>query len=147
YSFDVRLAPEPVLESRALYPATQLQPGPPSGQVGVGPNNGVTPPFAGQPIPGFSGTLTDGPGRVLPMPDNGFGAKDNPRDFLMRAYKLQPDWATPRLDVNGFLSLRDPDHRIPFAIVNGATAERLLTGGDFDIEAMARDRNGDLWFG
>ena len=32
-------------------------------------------------------------------------------------------------------------------IVNERTRERLLTGGDFDIESVRQDRRGDLWFG
>jgi hypothetical protein len=36
---------------------------------------------------------------------------------------------------------------VPFEIVNASTEERLLTGGDFDIESFRRTRRGDLWFG
>ncbi|MBE2320626.1 esterase-like activity of phytase family protein [Solirubrobacter sp. CPCC 204708] len=147
YRFKVKLNAEPILEGRALYPATQYQPGPTSGNVGVGANNGITPPFPGQPIVGFSGALRDGPNRYLAMPDNGFGTKGNSRDFLLRVYKIFPNWSTGKIEVNGFLSLRDPDRKIPFEIVNQKTPERLLTGGDFDVEAIARDRKGDLWFG
>ena len=32
-------------------------------------------------------------------------------------------------------------------IVNEGTRDRLLTGGDFDIESVRQDRRGDLWFG
>ena len=44
-----------------------------------------------------------------------------------------PDWETRSggagaIDVGEFISLRDPDRRIPFPIVNDATPERLLTG-------------------
>ena len=31
--------------------------------------------------------------------------------------------------------------------MNENTAERLLTGADFDIESLARDSRGDLWIG
>jgi hypothetical protein len=147
YRFAVKLHAEPVLEGRALYSATQYQPGPSSGNSGVGANNGVVPPFPGQPIPGFSGALVDGPNRYLAMPDNGFGTKGNSRDFLLRVYRIEPNWWTKKIEVKGFLSLRDPDKKIPFGIVNQNTKDRLLTGGDFDIEAMQRDRKGDLWFG
>lgn len=147
YSFSVALRDEPVLEGRAFYSATQLQPGPPAGQSGVGANNGVTPPFAGQPIPGFSGVLPEGNDRFLAMPDNGFGTKGNSRDFLLRVYRIRTDWRSKKIEVYGFLQLRDPDNKIPFDIVNETTPERLLTGGDFDVEAIARDRKGDLWFG
>ncbi|MDA0171944.1 esterase-like activity of phytase family protein [Solirubrobacter taibaiensis] len=147
YRFKVELHAEPILEGRALYSATQYQPGPSSGNSGVGANNGVVPPFPGQPIPGFSGALYEGNNRYLAMPDNGFGTKGNSRDFLLRVYRITPNWYTNKIEVNGFLSLRDPDRKIPFEIVNQNTPDRLLTGGDFDIEAIARDRKGDLWFG
>ena len=35
--------------------------------------------------------------------------------------------------VLGFVQLRDPDHRIPFALFR---ADRLLTGADFDLESV-----------
>jgi hypothetical protein len=65
---------------------------------------------------------------------------------------------------SSFISLRDPNHKIDFqlvaekgtypnslgvgiqvdpSIVNG----RLLTGADFDIESVRRDRHGNFWFG
>jgi glycerophosphoryl diester phosphodiesterase len=46
-----------------------------------------------------------------------------------------------------WITLRDPDHRIPFAIVTDGSDDRLLTGGDFDIESMGVDHRGELWFG
>jgi hypothetical protein len=147
YRFAVKLHEEPVLEGRALYSATQYQPGPSSGNSGVGANNGVVPPIPGQPIPGFSGALYEGGNRYLAMPDNGFGTKGNSRDFLLRVYRIEPSWWSKQIEVNGFLSLRDPDKKIPFEIVNQTTKDRLLTGGDFDVEAIARDRKGDLWIG
>src|SRR5690349_544941 len=48
----------PTLTARSTLPATLFLPGPTSGAaLGTTPVNGVTPPFAGQPIPGFSGIL------------------------------------------------------------------------------------------
>jgi hypothetical protein len=51
------------------------------------------------------------------------------------------------VDVLGSISLRDPRHRVPFPIVNENTKDRILTGGDFDIESVRRARDGSLWFG
>src|SRR5262245_39051782 len=51
----------PVLLARAIYPADAYQPGPPSGTLITG-DNGATPPFPGQPIPGFSAVLDAGDG-------------------------------------------------------------------------------------
>jgi hypothetical protein len=148
--FDAR---EPKLLARATLSATAYQPGPPSGAVGVAAANGVTPPFPGQPIPGFSAVL-DGPhGTYYAMPDNGFGAKANSADFLLRLYVIEPRWKTSRwsgggeIKVRSFISLRDPDHKVPFPIVNEDTDDRLLTGADFDLESVRRSPEGDLWFG
>ena len=56
------------LSGWAEIPSTFLQPGPVSGQFqtfagGASSLNGVTPPYAGQPIPGFSG--------MIPAPPSG----------------------------------------------------------------------------
>jgi hypothetical protein len=152
YALRARLRDEPVLLGRALYPATQLQPGPSSGNTGVDPANGQTPPFAGQPIPGISGAVANDDGTFWGQPDNGFGAKENSADFLLRIYRFAPHYRTRsggsgRLEVKSFITLRDPDHRIPFAIVNEATKDRLLTGGDFDIESLQRTPDGTFWIG
>lgn len=154
YRLAVDMAPEPQLLARASYDATRLQPGPVSGQVGVDPNNGQTPPFAGQPIPGISGALRDGhkADAFWGMPDNGFGSQGNSKDFLLRMYHFSAAWKTARggtgaLEPDSYISLRDPDRRIPFPIVNEGTPERLLTGGDFDLESVQRGADGTLWFG
>ena len=152
YRLRARLRGEPVLLGRALYPAAKMQPGPSSGNVGVDPANGQTPPFAGQPIPGISGAVANADGTFWGQPDNGFGAKENSADFLLRIYRFDPHYRTRsggsgRLDVKSFITLRDPDHRIPFPIVNDATTDRLLTGGDFDIESLQRTPDGTFWIG
>lgn len=147
-------SPAPVLEGRAILPSDTLGPGPPSGSMlGTSPINGVTPPFPSQPVQGFSAIIETGtPGEFWAMPDNGYGSKASSPDFLLRAYRIHPDFETATggsgsMGLGAFIQLRDPDHRVPFPIVNGATAERLLTGGDFDIESMRIDRDGDFWFG
>ena len=61
------------------------------------------------------------------------------------------------------ITLADPDHKLGFAIqadytryYNNAAnplvdsairSNRLLTGADFDVESVRRDKNGHLWFG
>ena len=81
------------LLGRAILPSDAYQPGPPSGAFITG-DNGVTPPFPGQPIPGFSAVLDVGHGEFWAMPDNGYGGKANSRDFLIRAYFLRFDFKT-----------------------------------------------------
>jgi hypothetical protein len=143
---------EPTLLARALYRADAYQPGPPSGATGVAPANGRTPPFPGQPIPGISGAVANDDGTFWGQPDNGFGSKENSADFLLRIYRFKPDWRTRRdgggrLAVERYVSLRDPDRKVPFPIVNETTEERLLTGADFDIESIQRGKDGSFWIG
>jgi len=138
----------PTLVARAILPADAYQPGPPSGHF-ITPDNGVTLPFPGQPIPGFSAVLDAGGGTFYAMPDNGFGSKTNSGDFLLRLYHIRPDFRTATggtgtVQVLGYIELRDPDGRIPFPLYR---ADRQLTGADFDLESVRRDKEGDLWFG
>ena len=141
----------PTLLARATISADHLEPGPPSGALAT-PANGRTGPFAGQVIPGFSAVVEGDNGRFYAQPDNGFGTKANSADFLLRIYVVKPQWETAdggpgRIDVKSFISLRDPDHRIDFPIVNDATEDRLLTGADFDIESLVRSPDGTFWIG
>jgi hypothetical protein len=139
---------EATLLGRAILPADAYQPGPPSGAFITG-DNGVTPPFASQPLPGFSAILDAGGGTFWAMPDNGYGTKANSGDFLLRVYHIRPDFRTARggtgaVAVIGYVELHDPDGHIPFALTR---ADRRLTGADFDPESVRRDKRGDFWFG
>jgi glycerophosphoryl diester phosphodiesterase len=139
---------EPTLLGRAILPADAYQQGPPSGAFITG-DNGVTPPFPGQPIPGFSAVLDAGHGEFWGMPDNGYGAKTNSGDFLLRVYLIRPDFETAKggtgaVDVLRFIQLRDPDARITFPLFR---PDRVLTGADLDIESLRVADDGTLWFG
>ncbi len=142
-------ASEPELEARAILPADATWPAPFPGV----PNTDPAPaPGATQPVGGFSALLDAGHGRFLAMPDNGFGNKANSRSFLLRVYKVRPQWETKRggsgrVEILDQITLRDPDLKVPFPIVNETTPDRLLTGGDFDIESMRIGKDGTLWFG
>ena len=104
------------LSGWAEIPSTYRHPGPVSGQFSTGAN-GVTPPYAGQPIPGFSGMI---PalwwGTYFALPDNGFGAQTNSADFLLGFYRVTPhfktrgDGTTSRgpVTVHGHTSFSDP---------------------------------------
>jgi hypothetical protein len=142
-------ASEPRLDARAILPADATWPAPFPGV----PNTDPAPaPGSTQPIGGFSALLDAGHGRFFAMPDNGFGNKANSRSFLLRVYTVRPHWETRRggsgrVEVLDAITLRDPDLKVPFPIVNETTSERLLTGGDFDIESMRIGSDGTLWFG
>ncbi|HYH99320.1 esterase-like activity of phytase family protein [Hyalangium sp.] len=143
-----KAASEPTLVGRAILPADAYQPGPPSGAF-LTADNGVTLPLPSQPIPGFSAILDAGGGEFWAMPDNGFGTKTNSSDFLLRIYRIRPDFRTAKggsgtVAVLRFVQLSDPDGKVPFALTR---SDRVLTGADFDIESVRRLENGDFWFG
>ena len=143
-----------ILAGRAVLPAATLAQGPPAGTLlPPGVVNGITFPLPSQPVQGFSSVI-DGrhPGEYLAMPDNGFGAKANSADFLIRAYYIRPEFKTAQggtgsVAVGDYISFRDPGHHFGFTIVNENSPERLLTGADIDPESLQRDHNGELWVG
>lgn len=83
----------------ALMPAATFADGPTSGQfASPNPYGTYLPPYVGQqPVQGFSGVLP-GPRRnsFLFLVDNGFGARANSADAVLRAYTLKIDWKTAR---------------------------------------------------
>jgi len=154
------------LEGLAVLPADTFASGPTSGQF-IRPANGRTPPFANrQPVQGVSSVLRESNGDFLIMSDNGFGAKGNSADYVLRIYRISPDFKTKNrgtgsVTVESFISLHDPDHKLSFALVaegvNYAASgipvadeirqKRLLTGADFDIESVRQAQDETLWFG
>lgn len=142
------------LIGRAVLDAETFADGPTSGTLlGPGPINGVSVPFENkQPVQGFSGILDNGDGSFDLLSDNGFGSIENSADYQLRVYTLRPDFETKSggagtISVERFITLHDPDRKIPFAITNHFTDERILTGADFDIESIQRGSDGTLWFG
>src|SRR5215218_10574482 len=138
----------PMLLGRAILPSDAHPPGPPS-RASLTGDSGVTPPCPGQPIPGFSAVLDVGHGEFWAMPDNGYGAKTNSGDFLLRLYRIRPDFKTAAgrtgtVAVLGFLQLRDPASKVPFPLFR---PDRLLTGADFDLESVRAAKDGSFWFG
>ena len=140
---------QPALAARALLPDTSW----PAPFAGVPNTEPVDAPGARQPVGGFSALLdAPGVGNFFAMSDNGFGSKANSRSFLLRLYLVHANFETAwggagDVRVLRAITLRDPDRKVPFAIVREGTSERLLTGGDFDIESVRIDRRGTLWFG
>jgi hypothetical protein len=154
------------LEAFASFPADTFAPGPTSGQF-IAPTNGRVPPFEDkQPVQGVSSVLRTRDGDFWVMSDNGFGAKDNSADYVLRMYRISPQFRTRRggsgrIRIKDFITLRDPRHKINFPIVADGDLypnstipvdpeirrRRLLTGGDFDIESVRQAKDGTLWFG
>ncbi|GGB59110.1 glycerophosphodiester phosphodiesterase family protein [Deinococcus soli (ex Cha et al. 2016)] len=143
--------PAVTLTGFAQLPADTLADGPASGAWNGGLRGQTR--FQGQPVQGFSGVQFTAAGEYLLLSDNGFGAKNNSADYLLRLYRLSvaPNTAakagTGQVGVRGFISLRDPDRRVPWQIVNEATPDRLLTGADFDPEGFVIAPDGTLWIG
>ena len=143
-----------VLIGRAVLPAATFAPGPTSGQyLGAGPINKQAVPFVNkQPVQGFSSVLDNQDGTFLALTDNGFGSIENSADYHLRVYTIRPRFERKNggkgdVRVRDFIELHDPDQKIPFAIVNHFTTQRILTGADFDVESFQRADDGTLWFG
>ncbi|MFI6480536.1 esterase-like activity of phytase family protein [Nonomuraea sp. NPDC050663] len=130
----------------ASLPAETYVPGsePSGSQLGTAPVNGVTLPLPGQPIQGFSGIARRHDGSFDVLSDNGFGAKNNSADFLLRIHRIRPDFRRGTIDVLGGVNLRDPRGLVPFALTR---ADRVLTGADFDVESIQRAVDGTYWIG
>ncbi|TAF07825.1 MAG: glycerophosphodiester phosphodiesterase [Nostocales cyanobacterium] len=131
-------------------PADTFAEGPESGNGISG--NGRTGPFPGHPVQGFSGVQFTGNNSFYFLSDNGYGAKNNSADYLLRIYEVDPSFAGTEngdssVDVLGYIQLADPDNKIPFTIVNEGTSSRLLTGADFDIESFVIAKDGSIWVG
>jgi len=83
-------APAQTLEG-IVVPADTFAPGPTSGQF-ITTANGRIPPFvAKQPVQGISAVLHGLQSDSFAMEDNGFGAKGNSANFVLRVYHVQPD--------------------------------------------------------
>ena len=130
--------------------ADTFAPGPSSGTF-IETDNRPT-PFNSQPVQGFSGVqYIDGESYWF-LADNGYGTKDNSADFLLRIYKVDPNFST---ETNGsgdaqwtdLIQLSDPDNLVPFEIVNEGTSDRILTGADFDPESIVLADDGTIWIG
>jgi hypothetical protein len=134
------------LRSFAALPAQTYVPGsePAGSLLGTAPVNGITPPFADQPVQGFSGVLRNSDGTFDVLSDNGFGNKTNSADFLLRIQRVGPNFGPGTVDVLGGINLTDPDGKVPFPLTR---PDRVLTGSDFDVESITRTADGTYWIG
>jgi hypothetical protein len=107
---------------------------------------GISLPFRGQPVQGFSGVKAMKDGSYWVLTDNGYGSKANSPDAMLMFHQVRPDWKSGSVTLLRTVFLHDPDRKVPFAIVNEATETRYLTGADFDIESM-QFIGDSVWFG
>lgn len=133
------------LAGRAVLPAATFVDGPASGAYA-----GVN--FSAQPAQGFSCLVDNHDGSFWALSDNGYGSIENSADFRLRIYRLRPELATASggggsISVESYIELRDPDHKVKFAIVNEFTTDRVLTGSDFDVESLRMAPDGSWWIG
>ena len=107
---------------------------------------GISLPFQGQPVQGFSGIKAMKDGSYWVLTDNGFGSKANSADALLMFHQVKPDWKSGQVQRLKTVFLHDPEHKVPFLIVNEGTKQRYLTGADFDLESMQLIGH-HIWFG
>lgn len=115
------------------------------GKDGVRPT-GLSLPFDGQPVQGFSGIKSMGDGTFWSLSDNGFGNKLNSTDAALMLHHVSFDWEKGMMERIKTLFLTDPDRKAPFPIVLEGSEARFLTGGDFDVESIQPVADG-FWVG
>ncbi|CCE95365.1 hypothetical protein SFHH103_00866 [Sinorhizobium fredii HH103] len=115
------------------------------GKDGVRPT-GLSLPFNGQPMQGFSGIKAMPDGTFWSLSDNGFGNKLNSTDAMLMLHHLKIDWDAGKVQALETVFLSDPDRKAPFPIVMEGSASRYLTGGDFDVESIQPVGDG-FWVG
>lgn len=120
------------LSGWAEIPSTYRHPGPVSGQF-TAAANGVTPPYAGQPIPGFSGMIPSAtPGTFVALPDNGYGAQGNSADFVLGFSEVTPSFKTAgdtttsrgEVAVHSFTPFSDPQGFLDSSYITGPVYTR-----------------------
>jgi hypothetical protein len=107
---------------------------------------GISLPFKGQPLQGFSGIKVMQDGTFWVITDNGMGAKANSPDSMLYLNNFKIDWATGKVERLATIFLSDPDRKVPFRIANEGTDRRYLTGSDFDIESF-QPIGDKIWIG
>jgi hypothetical protein len=114
--------------------------------------NGRTGPFPNQPVQGFSGVQFADSDSYWFLSDNGFGRQSNSADYLLRIYKVDPNFKTAdngsgSAEWTEFIQLSDPNKLIGWEIVNETSPDRQLTGADFDPESIVLAEDGTIWIG
>jgi hypothetical protein len=107
---------------------------------------GLSLPFDGQPMQGFSGIKTMPGGTFWSLSDNGFGNKLNSSDTMLMLHNIKIDWDAGKIEALKTVFLTDPDKKAPFPIVMEGAAKRYLTGADFDVESIQPIVDG-FWVG
>ncbi|MCM2395502.1 esterase-like activity of phytase family protein [Rhizobium sp. S95] len=115
------------------------------GKDGVRPT-GLSMPFDGQAVQGFSGIKAMADGTFWSLSDNGFGSKINSSDSMLMLHHIKFDWDAGKVERLETVFLSDPDKKAPFPIVMEGAEQRYLTGADFDVESIQPVADG-FWIG
>lgn len=115
------------------------------GKDGVRPT-GLSMPFDGQAMQGFSGIKTMEDGTFWSLSDNGFGSKANSSDSMLMLHHIKFGWDDGKVEHLETVFLSDPDRKAPFPIVMEGAEQRYLTGSDFDVESIQPTADG-FWVG
>lgn len=115
------------------------------GKDGVRPT-GLSMPFNGQAMQGFSGIKAIEDSTFWSLSDNGFGSKLNSSDAMLMLHHLKFDWDVGKVNALETVFLSDPDKKAPFPIVMEGSDKRYLTGADFDVESIQPVADG-FWVG
>lgn len=115
------------------------------GKDGVRPT-GLSMPFNGQAMQGFSGIKSMDDGTFWSLSDNGFGSKSNSSDSMLMLHHLSFEWDAGKVNALETVFLSDPDKKAPFPIVMEGSDKRYLTGADFDVESIQPVADG-FWVG
>ncbi|SCX35023.1 esterase-like activity of phytase family protein [Agrobacterium rosae] len=107
---------------------------------------GLSMPFDGQAMQGFSGIKTMEDGTFWSLSDNGFGSKSNSSDSMLMLHHISFDWDAGKVNALETVFLSDPDKKAPFPIVMEGSDKRYLTGADFDVESIQPMADG-FWVG
>ncbi|WP_027486116.1 esterase-like activity of phytase family protein [Allorhizobium undicola] len=115
------------------------------GMDGIHPT-GLSMPFKGQAVQGFSGIKTMKDGSFWSLSDNGFGTKLNSVDAMLMLHHLTFDWTGGKVERQETIFLSDPNRIAPFPIAMEGAEKRYLTGSDFDLESIQPTDDG-FWLG
>ncbi|MBW8319520.1 MAG: esterase-like activity of phytase family protein [Rhizobium sp.] len=107
---------------------------------------GLSMPFDGQAMQGFSGIKTMDDGTFWSLSDNGFGSKNNSPDSMLMLHHIKFGWDAGKVEHLETVFLSDPDKKAPFPIVMEGAEQRYLTGADFDVESIQPTADG-FWVG
>lgn len=107
---------------------------------------GLSLPFDGQAMQGFSGIKAMEDGTFWSLSDNGFGSKINSSDSMLMLHHIKFDWEGGKVEPLETVFLSDPDKKAPFPIVMEGSEKRYLTGADFDVESIQPVADG-FWVG